>query len=371
MLKKYEISIEAQVLLRLLRIALGTEPMAADGTPVEPFPQEINWREVIRLSYEQKVSALAVDGLKASGYDPREGKSGRQLEELNAVLTPWFEDVKNNEESYAYYLTVLSTLCQIFSANGLKPIILKGYGLSKDYPIPSHRGAGDIDIYLLDEKGNPAAMKGDEIMTKQLGLKLLNPEGRVIHHSRIDFKGIRIENHHELVGTFFKESGDNALRKSLFSILCQNIETDGAFAFFPSSTFNAVFLIQHLYAHFYNGIANLRQFTDLMVFLNNHYSEVNWEEFNSIIENGGRLHFSKGINGILCRYFNVDILMPIEIKEELSHKLINDMFNFGSHGRRGIWNLNIYFKDRWHYQYFGKRNWFSLTVKRIFRKIFL
>ena len=92
--KKYEISTEAQVLLKLLRIALGTEPIGADGrqqaddtpmaadgkataeeaapaqkgsTQVEPFPSDINWREVIRLSYEQKVSSLAVDGLKASG----------------------------------------------------------------------------------------------------------------------------------------------------------------------------------------------------------------------------------------------------------------------------------------------------------------
>ena len=140
MSKEYEISTEAQVLLKLLRIALSTEPTAEDGKRSELFPENIDWREVIRLSYEQKVSALAVDGLKASGYDPREGKSGLQLEELNAVLTPWFDDVKNTEESYAYYFTVLSTLCQIFSANGLKPVILKGYGLSQNYPIPSHRG---------------------------------------------------------------------------------------------------------------------------------------------------------------------------------------------------------------------------------------
>lgn len=84
---------------------------------------------MIRLAYKQKVPTLAVDGLTASEYDPREGS-----------FASWFEDVKNSDESYAYYLTVLSTLCQIFSANGLKPVILKGYGLSRDYPIPSQGG---------------------------------------------------------------------------------------------------------------------------------------------------------------------------------------------------------------------------------------
>ena len=205
---KLTISIEAQILMKLLRIALGTEPMAADGRPMEPFPSDINWREVIRLSYEQKVSALAVDGLKASGYDPRE-----------PLFKPWFDDVKNNEESYAYYLTVLSTLCQIFSANGLKPVILKGYGLSKNYPVPSHRGAGDIDIYLLDEDGKPAAERGDEILEKQLGLRQLHPEKSDEHHSVFVFKGINIENHHELVSTYFDKASDDTLRQSLFAIL--------------------------------------------------------------------------------------------------------------------------------------------------------
>ncbi len=391
MSKKYEISTEAQVLLKLLRIALGTEPMAADGramgadgkraavegatvsegsTPVEPFPSDIDWREVIRLSYEQKVSSLAVDGLKASGYDPREGKSGQQLEELNAVLAHWFDDVKNNEESYAYYLTVLSTLCQIFSANGLKPVILKGYGLSRDYPIPSHRGAGDIDIYLLDENGNPAAAKGDDILENQLGLTLLYPEEKDQHHSQFDFKGIHIENHHELVSTYFEKTSDDTLRQSLFEILKPEREREESQIFFPSATFNAVYLLQHLYAHFYFGMMNLRQFTDLASFLNRHHSEINWQEFSSIIEAGGLMHFSKGINGILKNYFSKDTLLQIEIDETLANRLVHDIFNFGTKGKRGIRNLNLYFKDRWHYKYFGNKNWFSLTTKHILKKIF-
>lgn len=135
------------MLLRLLRIALGTERVAADGRPVEPFPQDINWREVIRLSYEQKVSALAADGLKVSGYDLYEGLNDKQTEELRQIVTSWVNDIANIEQSYDYYVSVLTALCQIFSVNGLKTVILKGYGLSLNYPIPSHRGAGGILIF--------------------------------------------------------------------------------------------------------------------------------------------------------------------------------------------------------------------------------
>jgi len=74
------ISQDYDILLKLLRIALGTEPLDAQGQPKEPFPAEVNWPEVIRLSYKQKVSSLAVDGLKASGYDPCRGLTDQKAE---------------------------------------------------------------------------------------------------------------------------------------------------------------------------------------------------------------------------------------------------------------------------------------------------
>lgn len=46
-------------LFQLLRSALGNQS-------AETLPADINWREVIDLSFEQGVAAVAVDGLQRS-----------------------------------------------------------------------------------------------------------------------------------------------------------------------------------------------------------------------------------------------------------------------------------------------------------------
>lgn len=363
---KYEISTEAQVLLKLLRIALGTEPMASNGKPVEPFPQAIDWREVIRLSYEQKVSALAVDGLKASGYDIRQLADSADLQ---PAFASWLDDVGSSEESYAYYLTVLSTLCQIFGTNGLKPVILKGYGLSRDYPVPSHRGAGDIDIYLLDEDGKPAAERGDEILEKQLGLRQLHPEKSDEHHSVFVFKGINIENHHELVSTYFDKASDDTLRQSLFAILKPEREHKDSQIFFPSATFNAVYLLQHLYAHFYFGMVNIRQLVDLMIYLKKNYSNINWDEFNNVCKEGGLLPFFQGIYNVLRKYLYLDIEIPMRGGTRVMRWLVLDMFYYGRGEKFGLGKIRYYMLMVWHFYFFDNQIWINLTTKHIIRKV--
>lgn len=170
--KKYEISTEAQVLLKLLRIALGTEPLKEDGTPVEPFPEGVDWAEVKRLACEQNVSALAADGLNASGF----------IIPDTTISDSWIDEVLNIEINYNYYLQVLATLCQIFSTNGLEPVILKGYGLSSDYPVPSHRGAGDIDIFALDENNKLATERALDIIENQLKIQTKKSPARLRIH---------------------------------------------------------------------------------------------------------------------------------------------------------------------------------------------
>lgn len=164
---------------------------------MEPFPSAIDWKEVIRLSYQHKVMALAVDGLKESLYDPYIGLNENEVVTLKSLFESWFNDVEKTEQSYIYYAEVINTLCQVFHLHGLKLIILKGYGLSFNYPIPSHRGAGDIDIFLIDDNGHPATERGNQIVKEFLRLEVTKENDE--HHSTFTFKNITVENHYELL----------------------------------------------------------------------------------------------------------------------------------------------------------------------------
>lgn len=364
MSKKYEISREAQVLLKLLRIALSTEPTAEDGKRSELFPENIDWREVIRLSYEQKVSSLAADGLKASGYDPREGKSGRQLEEFNAILAPWLEDVKNSEESYAYYLTVLSTLCQIFSANGLKPVILKGYGLSRDYPIPSHRGAGDIDFYLLDENDRPAGKRGDELLQGQYAALFHKMEHQNSYHTQYSFKGIILENHYSIIGEFHDKGKEQLLEKHLEALIAEGYTPapDVEGAYLPSAEFTALHLMRHSFAHCYFGTLNLRQLVDYYTFMRKVGSREILDK--DILHKTGLTTFADCIEDI------IQMLLVDEnwnVKDEYATDLlVRDIFVHHPE-IRGIRNFFHWYHERERIKYLTGESWVLLTLRSVWQ----
>jgi len=155
---------------------------------------------------------------------------------------------------------MLKTLCQIFKDNGLTPIILKGYELSLNYPRPSHRGAGDIDLFLVDKDGKPAAEEGVEIVEKVLGIKTK----KVPHDYGFEFKGLEVELHYDATNAYWESETETYIVERLREMLVEECtpcpEIDGALL--PSANFNAVYLMRHSFGHFYTATGNMWQYVD-------------------------------------------------------------------------------------------------------------
>jgi len=353
-------SVGAQMtLLKLLRMALGT------GTDMT-LPAGTPWREVVRLSYEHKVSAIAVDGMKASGCDPYRGLDAPQAEELKKVLTPWFDDVANAERSYEYYLEVLNTLCQIFVNFGLTPIILKGYGLSLNYPVPGHRGAGDIDIFLVDREGRPAAGEGNRIAKEVLGLEVELEDDE--HHSHFTFKGILVENHYDLLGA--KRGGEREIEFG--RMLSEMLSTQGrghTGPVMPSPTFNALFLLRHMFSHFLANIFTFRQLTDHILLLRRFHDSIDWEYVEHVTARYGLKPFAEALYGFYRDVLGVEesILPPsFTADSAVSESLLMDILHFREVPCDGIHIFRHYYLNPWHYRFFfGHRNWFDSVIRHI------
>lgn len=345
------------VLLELLGAALGigTDPVIPDDT---------DWGEVARLSYEQKVPALAVDGLKVSGYDPYRGLDAGRTEELKPVLGSWYADAADAGPSYTYYVAVLKTLCQIFVDNGLTPVILKGYGLSLNYPEPCHRGAGDIDIFLVDRDGRPAAVEGNRIAKEVLGLDVDQEEDG--HHSHFTFKGVVVENHYELMGS--NRGGEREIE--LGELLKEMLLSEGRDhpgPVIPSPTFNAVFLLQHMCSHFRSRIFTYRQFTDHICLLRSCRGGIDWDTVGRVTEKYGLKPLSDALCGIYRDTFGVEeeFLPPSYTYDpEVSALLLKSIFHTGDIPCDGIHLFRHYYMNVWYYRFFfGHRNW----IDSIFR----
>ena len=173
---------------------------------------EIGW------SVEQGVAAIAVDGLGFANDNDNLNQESLELAldspELEDVKYEWFGAVFSCEDDYSGYLAKLRELVELYRSEGIRAMVLKGYGLGLNYPIPAHRPTGDIDVFLDDNDDDdpstssgqarlPAWRRGDEVIRKR-GIAI---DYSHHHHSVFSWKGQTVENHYDIVNRYAGKSG--------------------------------------------------------------------------------------------------------------------------------------------------------------------
>lgn len=162
---------------------------------------DIDWREVIDLSFDQGVAAIAVDSLQLSLElvpEPAEGSAeslelALDSEELENLKYEWFGEVFSCEEDYSKQKEILHQLIQVLSEHNIKVLLLKGLGLSKYYPVPAHRPMGDFDIYSYGHHLEVDVVFSDKGCS-------INREHE--KHSVFNFEGVTVENHYLYLDSF-------------------------------------------------------------------------------------------------------------------------------------------------------------------------
>lgn len=285
----------AEILFALLRAALGKgevlteasgEGAAAcsEGLDLGSVSGEV-WKEVIDLSFDQGVAAIAVDGLQRSleglPMTPPEGKGMQGAESLELALDSpeledlkyeWFGEVFSCEEDFQGYLAKLRELVELYRSEGIRTMVLKGYGLSLNYPVPAHRPVGDVDVYLnenLNLNRLPVWRRGDEVIRRK-GIEIDNSHH---HHSVFSWRGLTVENHYDFVNVHSHRSSADVERK-LKEMASVGETVEGIDL--PSADFNALFVIRHIATHFAAEGMNLRQLLDWALFVRVASSEVDW-----------------------------------------------------------------------------------------------
>ena len=252
----------AEVLFKLLRIALGNELEYS-------LPLSVDWKEVIDMSFEQGVAALAEDGLQHI-YDLNlDLNLDLDKPELEDLKYEWFGEVMNCEQDYASYAEALRSLCALAGSQGIELLLMKGYGLSLNYPIPSHRPCGDIDVRPVGE--------GRWQQLNELAAKTATVEETTEKHSAFEWQGFTVENHRRLLDGFIFKAEEAAERI---------LEPAGVEALAPGEGYwtldagrNWFYLVCHIAQHFLaDGEMSLRQLLDLALHLDRHREEIDVEQ---------------------------------------------------------------------------------------------
>ena len=282
-----------KLLLNLIKIALGKSKKYT-------LPNALEWNILFDMSMKQCVPSVVLDGLnKSLASEPCQDNNGiGKMDKLK-----WLSMVLNMERQYTIHESIIAELAAFYREAGYQMMLLKGYGLSKYWPIPNHRPTGDIDIYLMfmnsegKDKSHPAWECADKLITEKLGIQVDNSHH---HHSVFTYKGIMVENHYDFVNVHSHRSNRWIENEFKTLALTRNEEytfDNGAKLLFPSPLLNCLFVARHNAIHFAAEHLNLRQLLDWALFVEDRHKDIDWNYFWNIAKKMGMEKF------VLCMSF--------------------------------------------------------------------
>lgn len=320
-----------ETLIKLVRMGIGHSKMCS-------IPKVVDWHEVFRLAQKQGVVAIALDGLN------------KVHDELCMVLDSmpqmlrleWIGYVLQYEQRYAVYEKIIRDLAEFYRKHGIRMMVLKGYGLSLNYPVPNHRPCGDLDIYLFGDQE-----KADKLVVEELGIKIDNSHH---HHTVFRFQGEAVENHYDFLNVHARKS-NKRMEAKLKEIANVNLNLDDSIVL-PSVEFNAIFLLRHCAAHFASTEMTVRQVLDWGFFMEKHHREIKWDEYIPYIKQEGMYRFYN-LLGLFCMShlgFDASIfhgLYSDGLIERFSNEILEPEFKDRENGRL-LHSLSVKPRRWWH-----------------------
>lgn len=350
-------------LLLLLAHALGYESK-------RPLPAASDWQAVIDLAMSQGLDAVAFDGLEAVYAQQPE-----RADELDAALGEkkfeWMGYVMQVEQDAEAYRGKLQKLTAFLHGKGFKVLVMKGYGLSLDWPVPTHRPTGDIDIYLYG-----CGEEADQRLAEDWGVKIKQNQDM---HSNFPYGKTLVENH----ATFLNIVGHPSLAGierflEQEALAAPAVALEGIPIHIPTPRMNAIYLPLHMAGHFVFGGMSLRQWIDWGVFVTRHGASLDWAEVRERMEEAGSVRFLQAINGLLVNHLSVPsgCLPDWERDPDLEERIWQEIQRpRDPKAKRTVWKkLRGFFEAGWRFRlvyreaflpYFFRRGWASFRTRRL------
>ena len=299
----------SEILLHLVR--LGIHPDAE----LAPTPADVDWAAVAELAAEQKVTAIAWDGY-ARLYE-----AGMVTVDMDRSLKKqWLAMVYQSFElRYPEYRAKIGHLASFFAQHGIRMMVLKGYGLSLNYPVPMHRPCGDVDFWTFGE-----AERADQVLADELGIQV---KGSPEHHTTFHFEDQYFEHHHNFVSAHAHPSSKvvEARLKELATQGFETVDIDGQQIFLPSPDFNALFLLRHAASHLAGSEINIRQILDWGMFVKKYRDRIDWKALEAFVESTRTTAIYQILNGICVDFLGFSPAVFPAGRHPLESRVLEDI----------------------------------------------
>ena len=222
----------------------------------------MDWQELYSFASKQALLGLCSDGIERLGKEYpeelRQNPIGREL------LMTWMGKAQQIRRQNMKVNAVASKLFSMLREDGMRCCVLKGQGNALMYPNPYSRTPGDVDVWIDASR--------ERIM--EYAQKKFELEDDIrLQHLETSLDGVPVELHffpcsmnnpiyHARLQKWFRRNAD---------LQCSHIvglpDEAGDIAI-PTTAFNVIYQLCHLYHHFFDEGIGMRQIIDYFLVVN-------------------------------------------------------------------------------------------------------
>ena len=289
---------------------------------------DINWRQLYTFASNQAIIGICFDGIERLGKEYPEELKQNPIDR-NLLMT-WIGAAQQIRRQNMKVNVVAGKLYSMLREDGLRCCILKGQGNALMYPNVYSRNPGDIDVWVnasreqITEYAKKHFQIGDDIR---------------YHHIETSVDGVPVELH------FFPGIMNNSIYnarlqkwfKRYADLQCSNVVSlpDGIGEIaIPTTAFNVIYQLTHLYHHFFDEGIGMRQIIDYYYVVNNDELLVIKDTLQKELKHLGLWKFAGAMMYVLHEALGLSeekMIAPID--EKRGKLLLAEILNGGNFGQ--------------------------------------
>ena len=288
----------------------------------------MDWQKLYSFASKQAILGLCFDGIERLGKEYPEELRLNPIE--RELLMIWMGKAQQIRRQNMKVNMVASKLYSMLREDGLRCCILKGQGNALMYPNAYSRNPGDIDVWVnasrdqITEYAKKHFKLGDDIR---------------YHHIETSVDGVPVEQH------FFPCTMNNPIYNARLQkwfkrnadLQCSNVVSlpDGIGDIaIPTTAFNVIYQLTHLYHHFFDEGIGMRQIIDYYYVVNNDELLVIRDTLQRELQHLGLWKFARAVMYVLHEALGLSeekMIAPME--EKRGKLLLAEILNGGNFGQ--------------------------------------
>ena len=289
---------------------------------------DINWRRLYTFASKQSLLGFCFDGINRLGQEYSDELKKNPIER-NLLMT-WMGAAQQIRRQNIKVNVGASKLYSMFREDGLRCCILKGQGNALMYPNAYSRNPGDIDVWV-----NASREQITEYAKKHFEID----DDIRYHHIETSVDGVPVELH------FFPGIMNNPIYNARLQkwfkrnadLQCSNVVSlpDGIGEIaIPTTAFNVVYQLTHLYHHFFDEGIGMRQIIDYYYVVNNDELLMIKDTLQKELKHLGLWKFAGAVMYVLHEALGLsEEKMIVPMDEKRGKLLLAEILNGGNFGQ--------------------------------------